>query len=109
MNRAVDTSRVTAGEVERELRPVRFRHEIAFRVVSGEGFLVTADRAMHRVAAPSGVAILEALAARPHSRKELYIALASRFRGDPEQIARDTDVFLTRLVARGVVEEFEGE
>ncbi len=107
MNRQPDSSKVTAGYDGRELQTLRLRSDIAFRVVSGEGFLVTADRAMHRVASASGVAILEALAARPQTRAELYAALVSRFRGAPEQIERDTDAFLTSLVARGVVEEID--
>lgn len=107
MTQTANTGQQATGEERNRKRCLRFRPEVAFRVVGGEAFLVTPDRAMHRVTAASGVVILEALQARAHTHATLLAEVASRFRGETEQIERDTDGFLADLLARGVVEEFD--
>lgn len=83
----------------------RLRDDAARREVGGEFFIVTADRAMHRIAAKSGVSVLRLLAEQPHSVAELATALAPRFDADFETIRADVEAFVATLRARGIALE----
>lgn len=83
----------------------RLRDDAARREVGGEFFIVTADRAMHRIAAQSGVSVLRLLAERPHSVAELTAALAPRFDADMATIRTDVETFVATLQARGIALE----
>ena len=107
MTQNAQTTPHQGGDTAGAQRSFRLRDDIAFRVVGGEAFLVTADRTMHRVAAPTGVAILEAIQSRPQTRAALVAALSAQFLAEPDQIERDTVAFLDSLVTRGVAEEFD--
>ncbi len=76
---------------------------VAWRPVAGEIFLVTPDRAMHRVASPTGAAIVKALAGPGVERGDLIVQLTQRFTGHPSAIAADVDAFLASLTAAGIL------
>lgn len=79
-------------------------HErVAYREVGGQAFLVTTDRAMHRVRAASGVAIVKALREGPLTLAELTRRMQSAFRGDPDEIAATTAAFVAQLAGKGIV------
>lgn len=80
------------------------RADAARREVDGEFFFVTTDRGMHRVASPSGVAVLRLLAEGPHSAAELVQSLTKRFRADEARISADVSAFLTTLVDKQIAE-----
>ncbi|MCB9738996.1 MAG: PqqD family protein [Deltaproteobacteria bacterium] len=91
-------------EENNEIR-YRLRDDAARREVDGEFFIVTADRAMHRIAARSGVSVLRLLAERPHSVAELTDALAPRFDAEVATIRHDVETFVATLAARGIAHE----
>ena len=81
---------------------------VAWRRVAGEIVLVTPDRSMHRVASPTGAAIVEALAGDGVDRDDLVVQLTQRFSGEPSAIAADVDAFLGSLAAVGILRPVAG-
>ncbi len=88
---------------------------IAFRLVGGEAFIVTPNRAMHRVRSKSGVTILAELRSGPQTRDALVASMRAQFRGDSETITATVDAFVAQLVAQEIItvsqdaEGFDGD
>lgn len=76
--------------------------EAAHRSVAGEVFVVTADRAFHRMQSPTAHAIYEILAAGPATAAQLSEMVHSRYAVAPSVANRDVAAFLSVLVERGL-------
>ena len=74
----------------------------AYRLVGGEYFVVTADRAFHHIHVPSAVTLFEALVSGPQSGDALTRQLCGRFDVDEAAAGRDISMFLKMLVERGL-------
>ena len=80
----------------------------AHRLVGGEYFIVTADRAFHHVHVPSAVTLYGALAGGPKSQSELTDALCANYRVDREAAAQDVANFIRTLAERGLAAQAAG-
>lgn len=88
----------------------------AHRTVGGEVFIVTDDRAFHRLESPTAIDLFQALAravsagdGKPGaSRAELVHLLVGRYDVTPEQAAADVDEFLYTLLERMVAVQVTG-
>lgn len=74
----------------------------AYREVAGEIFVITADRAFHRLQAESAVLLFRLLAAEPRSAEELQAALVANFDVDVATAHHDIAQFLLILEQRQI-------
>jgi hypothetical protein len=81
----------------------RVHPQAAHRHVAGEIFVVTDDRAFHRIRVRTAVEVFLSLATGPKSRDYLVSVLCQRFQVEAAQAARDLDVFLADMVERRLV------
>jgi hypothetical protein len=83
-----------------EARSTRFivHPYAAHRTVGGEVFVVTADRAFHRMAAATAVELFAMLNGSGATRDELVARLVARYRVDAGQAGADVDAFLASLI-----------
>lgn len=81
----------------------------AHRTVAGEVFVVTADRAFHRMAAPTAVELFGMLSPAGTTRDEMVARLVQRYRVDARQAGADVDAFLDSLVQRQVLVRQDGQ
>jgi hypothetical protein len=75
----------------------------AHRAVGGEVFIVTGDRAFHRLSVPSAVDLFAAVVAGQGDRAQLLALLVARYAVNADVAARDLDAFLDALLSRGVL------
>lgn len=82
----------------------------AHRLVGGEVFIVTDDRAFHRLDSPTAIDVFQALAEAPQgtTRAELVDLLVGRYQVSTEQAEADVDRFLHTLVERLVAVQVDG-
>ena len=80
----------------------RLHPQAASRKVAGEVFVVTDDRAFHRLHVATSVALFDALAGTANgvSPRELTELLLREFDVTPDQAAQDVADFLAALLAR---------
>ncbi len=83
----------------------RLRDEAAYREVGETVFVVTADRALHKMANPTALAIFRTLESGPASVDELASTLTRRFDVDNATARADAQAFITTLVERKLVAE----
>ena len=74
----------------------------AHRTVGGEIFVVTDDRAFHRISTPTAVDLFKALGTAGARRDDLVALLVGRYRVQAEQAGADVDEFLASLVGKRV-------
>ena len=74
--------------------------EAAHRLVGGEVFVVTADRAFHRLHTPTAIDLFQRLAAGPVSAAELVSFLTARYAVSSTDAAGDVAAFLGTLLER---------
>lgn len=79
--------------------------QAAHRAVAGEVFVVTGDRAFHRLSVPTAVELFEALARGACRRADLVELLLERYQVTREQAETDVTAFLQVLLERQVVIE----
>ncbi len=77
--------------------------QVSYRVVGGEVFIITVDRAFHRVQVPSAVDIVLALSQAPKVLSELVILVTTKYRVEKAQATADLEAFLQLLVAQQIV------
>lgn len=77
--------------------------QAAHRAVGGEIFIVTADRAFHRLSVPSAIDLFEAIVHGQGRRDELVGLLVDRYRVGAQQADQDIATFLQTLVDRQVL------
>ena len=94
---------VLAMTAATETTRFRVHPQAAHRRVGGEYFVVTGDRAFHRLRLTTAVDLFEAIATRPQSRSDLVALLCSRYRVEADVAGRDLDAFLTDLVDRQLI------
>jgi len=80
----------------------RLRQGAAWRDVGGEVFVITEDRAFHRVRTASGADILRAIAAAPVTADSLAELVVARYAVDRPTAARDIERFLADLDRLGI-------
>lgn len=85
-----------------DLQRFRLHPHAAHRAVASEVFVVTDDRAFHRLVNASAVTLFDALAQAPGglSAQDLQSLLLAQFDVDPARARRDVDAFLQLLVER---------
>lgn len=76
--------------------------QAAHRTVGGEIFVVTDDRAFHRISTPTAVDLFQALVAGGARRGDLVALLVARYQVQADQAGADVDAFLGSLVERRV-------
>ncbi len=72
----------------------------AHRLVGGEYFVVTGDRAFHHIHVPSAVTLFRELTAGPCTSGALVSALVHEFDVAEDVAAQDVQVFVATLVDR---------
>jgi len=77
--------------------------QLAHRAVGPEVFLITDDRAFHRLSSSTAVELFEKLKQGACRRDELVAMLTDRYEVSPEHAARDIDAFLQVLLERLVI------
>lgn len=77
--------------------------QLAHRAVGPEVFLVTDDRAFHRLSSTTAVELFEKLKQGECRRDELVATLTERYEVSPERAAEDVDAFLQSLLERLVI------
>lgn len=87
-----------AGETKYSVHP-----RAAHRQVAGEVFVITEDRAFHRLATPTAVDLFQALVRGPATQQELVDLLSRRYQVQPDQAQADVTSFLRSLVDRRVL------
>lgn len=92
-----------------ELGQVRLHPRAAWRTVAGEVFVVTDDRAFHRLAVPSATAIFAALEQGPTDLDAIVAQLCERFEVEAGVARREADRFVRTLLDRGIAAPAEGE
>ncbi|MBM4344763.1 MAG: PqqD family protein [Deltaproteobacteria bacterium] len=81
---------------------LRLHPRAAWRSVGGEIFVITADRAFHRVAVPTAVDLIEQLAAAPARVDALADRLVRDYEVDRATALRDVVTFAECLVAKHI-------
>ena len=76
---------------------------VAWRIVDGEVFAITADGTLHSIANDTGLAIWDLLAAGPVNVNAVAQAIVQQFEVDLKTAAADAAEFLDLLVEKGVV------
>lgn len=75
----------------------------AHRAVGGEIFIVTADRAFHRLSVPSAIDAFEAIVHGRGLREDLVTLLVHRYQVGAQQADDDIGAFLQTLVDRQIL------
>ncbi len=90
--------------VDRDLQVRYALHpQLAHRAVGPEVFLVTDDRAFHRLSSSTSVELFEKMKQGKCRRDELVATLTERYEVSPERAAEDVDAFLQMLLERLVI------
>lgn len=79
------------------------------RVVGGEVFIVTADRAFHRLSVPTAVDAFLEIAKGTVRRAELDALIVARYRVSTQQAHEDVGAFLQSLLDKQVIVATETE
>ena len=74
----------------------------AWRQVGGEIFVITGDRAFHRLATPTAVGLLRQLAQEPKAGWQLASELVQNYRVDLATAQADVALFVQALVERQI-------
>ncbi len=90
-------SATAAGQVAVCVHP-----RAAWRNVGGEVFVITGDRAFHRLAAPTAVDLLKRLALAPATVGELADQLVRDYQVDTATAQRDVTAFVEALIAKQI-------
>lgn len=77
--------------------------QAAHRRVGGEFFVVTGDRAFHRLRLPTAVDAFAAIVAAPSTHAELVALLCGRYQVDAEAAGRDLAAYLQDLLAKQLI------
>ena len=85
----------TRAEVRYRIHP-----EAAHRVVAGEVFVVTGDRAFHRLHVATAIDLFGELAKNGASARELAAVLTERYQVSPTQADQDVQDFVATLLER---------
>lgn len=78
--------------------------QAAHRSVGGEVYIVTEDRAFHRLSTATAIDLFMALASGPSTRDDLVTLLCQRFQVSHDRAQQDVDTFLQTLVDRHVAQ-----
>ncbi len=81
---------------------VRIHPRAAWRNVGGEVFVITGDRAFHRLAAPTAVDLIKRLAAAPATVSELAELLVRDYQVDAATACLDVTTFVDTLLAKQI-------
>lgn len=81
----------------------------AHRLVGGEYFVVTADRAFHHVHVPTAVTLYAELVTGPKSESELTDLLCAGYEVDRPTAQRDVTGFLGTLAERGLAARIDAD
>lgn len=77
----------------------------AWRDVAGEIFVITEDRAFHRLAAPTATDLLRAIAAGRGDPRQLTDLLVGRYQVEADRAAADVAAFVATLIAKKIAVE----
>lgn len=86
---------------------VRIHPRAAWRNVGGEVFVITGDRAFHRLAAPTAVDLIKRLAAAPATVSELAELLVRDYQVDAATARQDVTTFVGTLLAKQIATAHE--
>jgi hypothetical protein len=92
-----------AHTTSHELLRYRVHPQAAHRRVGGEFFVVTSDRAFHRLRLSTAVDVFAAMVAAPSTHAELVALLCQRYQVDAEAAGRDLTAYLQDLLAKQLI------